>query len=234
VCNESCVLFVARQLDRGIVQGRSVVELGSAGVGLRSLLTSWSPSRYVGVDIVQGPGVDLVCQAEDIVRVLPAEAFDVVLSTEMLEHVLDWRRVITNIKTLCAPGGRVVLTTRSLGYPYHSAPWDFWRYEVDDMRAIFADFAVHAVETDWQEPGVFVAASKPRGAYRPVDLSSLELHSMVTGGRTRVIPSGPLSKFRSARKVWRDRVPKFAKVVVETLRGRPPNIRFPPDGGNPR
>lgn len=228
MCNEACVLFVARYLDRSAVENRSVVELGAGGVGLRPLLRAWSPRRYVGVDIAPGPNIDVVSRAEDLLEVLPAGEFDVVLSTEMLEHVLDWRKVVSNIKALCAPGGRVVLTTRSAGYPYHGAPWDFWRYEVADMRDIFADFTIQAVESDAQEPGVFLSASRPAGDVRPVDLSRIELFSMVTGRRTREIPAGPLSRLESMRRIWGDRIPKFAKVVIETLRGRPPSIRFVP------
>lgn len=226
MCNESCILFVARSLDAQAVQGRTVLELGAKGFGARPLLKSWQPAEYVGVDLTPGPGVDLVCSAEDLTSVFSADHFDVVLSTEMLEHVRDWKKVLAAIKAVCRPGGIVVLTTRSLGYPFHAAPHDYWRFEVSDMRRIFSDFERVAVESDRQEPGVFVSATKPLTDFVPVDLSEFDLYSMVENRRIRTIPPGPVSSLRSMRLIWEGRLRQTVRAVTETLRGRPPGLRF--------
>jgi len=93
-----------------------------------------------------------------------------------------------NMKEVLKPGGYIYITTRSRGFPHHGYPYDFWRYEVGGMRKIFADFEIINLSADWEAPGVFVKARKPED-YKPIDLSSIALYSMVLGRRTKDIPS---------------------------------------------
>ena len=52
----------------------------------------------VGVDIVQGIGVDEICSADEILDKYGKVSFDIIISTEMLEHVKDWRKVVSNFR----------------------------------------------------------------------------------------------------------------------------------------
>jgi SAM-dependent methyltransferase len=110
--------------------------------------TFCKPKEYVGVDIESGKFVDLLLPAGKLLEYFGAERFDVVISTELLEHVQDWRDVINNIKMVLKCGGYTYITTRSKGCPYHGAPYDFWRYELEDANNIFSDFEITAVEKD--------------------------------------------------------------------------------------
>lgn len=229
MCNEACIIFVARSLTPESISGRSVLEVGSRGYGARELLKTWVPAEYVGVDISPGNGVDLLLPAERISEEFGPNRFDIVLSTEMLEHVRDWRTVIASMKRVCKPDGKLVVTTRSKGYPFHAAPHDYWRFELDDMLAIFADFQDLVVEPDRMEPGVFVAARKPRGQFSEVSLDQIALLSMVTGRRTHSIPTGPPGLLRRSNLIWSGRIRQVAKMTFETARGRSPSIKYQSD-----
>lgn len=224
MCNVCCVLFVARHLNAPDIRAKHVLELGSSGIGVGPLLRGWQPAEYVGVDLGPGPGVEVVCNAEDLETTFDANRFDVVVSTEMLEHVRDWRRVVDGIKWVCKPGGRVVLTTRSLGFGFHGAPYDYWRYEPSDMDRIFSDFEGVRIESDLQDPGVFVMGTKPVADYVPVDLSTFDLYSMVAGRRTRTVP--PPGTLNEGQPVWERRWRTSVRAITETLRGRPPGLKF--------
>ena len=140
MCNSACIEFGVRNLAIEDVKGKKIIEVGSYDFNgsLRPIIEAWgNPDKYVGVDIIDGPGVDLVCPAEKIIEKFGKESFDIVISTEMLEHVRDWRKVISNIKNICKPNGLILLTTRSYGFGYHDFPYDFWRYESEDMKSIF-------------------------------------------------------------------------------------------------
>jgi SAM-dependent methyltransferase len=181
VCNVSSLAFGVRTLERPKIAGRRVLEVGSLDVngGLRSVLEHYGPAEYVGVDLVHGPGVDIVCRGERLAATFGAESFDVLVATEVLEHVRDWRALVVNLKRVCRPGGRIVITTRSPGFPFHGYPHDYWRFGADDLRTIFSDCHIEALEDDSTAPGVFLSAVKP-DQFEEADLSSLAVHSIVT------------------------------------------------------
>lgn len=184
MCNESCIEFARRNLKEQDIRGKSVIEVGSLDVNgsVRPFIQALGSSSYTGIDIIVGPGVDQICDASDLLNSFGREKFDVLISTEVLEHVRDWRRVISNFKNIVKPNGLLVITTRSKGFPFHAAPSDFWRYELSDMRAVFSDFVIEAMETDPQEPGVFVKVRKPE-AFRENDLTNYQLYSMLKDRR---------------------------------------------------
>ncbi len=186
MCSPNCVEFVARSLGPADVGGRRVLEVGSYDVNgsVRAIAREAGAGSYLGVDIVPGPGVDEICEAGELLSRYGPGSFDVVISTEMLEHVEDWRRVVENLKGVLAPEGLLVLTTRSPGFAFHGYPLDFWRFSADDMRRIFADMRIEKLESDAPEvPGVFLRARRIPGA-NPTDLSAVNVYSVV---RRRVI-----------------------------------------------
>jgi SAM-dependent methyltransferase len=200
MCNRTGIAFGEAQLTQEIVAGRDVLDVGSLDVNgsLRPFVETLGPRRYLGVDITAGPGVDEVLDASRLVERFGPESFDLVITTEMLEHVRDWQVVVSNLKQVIRPGGELLLTTRSIGFPYHSYPYDFWRYEPEDMRAIFADFEIVALERDRAAPGVFLLARKPSDfVEKPV---ARPLHSMVVGRRRRAVSDREIRASRLIRK----------------------------------
>ncbi len=186
MCNVSSLAFGVRSLEREHVSGKRVLEVGSLDVNgsLRSVLEHYEPHEYVGVDLVGGPGVDLVCGAEELVDRFGPDSFDIVVATEVLEHVRDWRRVVSNLKRVCRPEGRLVITTRSPGFPFHGFPDDYWRFTPDDFEVIFGDCDIEAIESDGTAPGVFLSATKPVD-FDEQDLSGVSVFSVVTNSPVR-------------------------------------------------
>lgn len=122
MCNISGILFSAINLKKEEIEGKRVIEVGSLDVNgsLRPLIESYNPKEYIGIDIVKGPGVDRICKVENLVEEMGQNAFDIVVSTELLEHVKDWRKAISDIKGVCKKeGGIILITTRSIGFAYH-------------------------------------------------------------------------------------------------------------------
>ena len=163
--NISVSEFFIENLKKEEINNKKVLEVGSKYVNgsVRPIIEKFfQPEKYVGIDIEQGKFVDEVLPAEKLIEHFGQQSFDVVISTELLEHVKDWRIVIHNMKGVLKEGGVVYITTRSKGFPYHSYPYDFWRYEIDDMKNIFSDFIIEKLEKDnIESPGVFLNAKKP-------------------------------------------------------------------------
>ena len=221
MCNISGIVFGVKSMRAVDVKGCRVLEVGSKDVngGLKLVVQSWEPGEYVGVDIENGPGVDRICAVEDLVEEFGAGSFDIVIATELLEHVRNWRTAITNMKEVCKPGGTMLITTRSYGFPYHGYPADFWRFELNDVRTIFSDCAILALERDPESPGVFVKVKKPE-QFIAGSLEVHELYSIVVGRRVREVTARDLRSFHFRRLVSRERLRWYLHSAVDRLFSR--------------
>ena len=191
MCNVSVVDFFVRHCTVDEFDGKRVLEIGSKCINgsVRSFIEHFlHPGEYLGTDIEEGQNVDRVVPAETLAEEFGEESFDIVVSTEVLEHIRDWRVVVENVKRVLRPGGTVFLTTRSKGFFYHGYPYDFWRYEVADLEMIFGDFEVMAAEEDPSCPGAFIKARKPLDYTQAVDLSTMTMYSVVVGKKVDYLP----------------------------------------------
>jgi SAM-dependent methyltransferase len=179
MCSPYCLRFGQDNLSEEEIKDKRVLEVGAYNVNgtLRGYCLSLDPKEYIGVDLSEGNCVDRVVNAEALVQEFGKNSFDVVISTEMLEHVVEWKPVITNMKQVVKPGGVILITTRSQGFPFHEYPVDAWRFEVQDMKEIFSDFTIETVIPDPFEPGVFIKATKPK-KWVEKDLGPVKLYSI--------------------------------------------------------
>jgi SAM-dependent methyltransferase len=212
MCNVNCIVFGAKNLTKEEIIGKKVIEVGSYDVNgsLRPIVDSYKPVKYIGVDIEKGPGVDVVCSAEDIVENFGKERFDIVISTELLEHVRNWRTVISNIKNICKPNGTILITTCSYGFGYHTYPCDFWRYELEDMKNIFSDCKILVLEKDFRAPQVFIKVKKPK-KFVEKDLSGYKLYSIIVNKRIREITDKDFVNPHFASLILKDKFKNFLK-----------------------
>jgi SAM-dependent methyltransferase len=215
--NVQVILFGAINLKKEEVQDKRVIEIGSYDVNgsLRPLLESYNPQEYIGVDLSSGKGVDVVCDVADLAERFGEQSFDVVLSTELLEHVKDWKRAIHNIKAVCKKGGSILITCRSLGFVYHGHPHDFWRYEISDMEYIFADCAITALKQD-PAKGVLLKAVKPQD-FSERDLSDYALYSIVTNTRVRDIQENYFKSLYFRGMIFRKKIGDLLRKSVDII-----------------
>ncbi len=148
------VYQLARDYD---FAGQTVQEVGSLDVigSVRPLFAN--VSSYVGIDFRQGPNVDVVMNAHNLE--FQADGFDVVISTEMLEHDDEFRVSVKEMGRVLKKGGILILTARGNGFMPHDYPYDFWRFMPTSFNKLFnlAGCEVVLIREDWQpgHPGVF-------------------------------------------------------------------------------
>jgi len=221
LCNAACIDFARKRLSRAEVHGKHVIEIGSMNVNgsIRQSLSALGPASYIGTDIATGPGVDEVCDIAELVTRYGQDRFDVVICTEVLEHVRDWRGAVSNMKQVLRPGGVLLVTTRSIGFPYHGYPFDFWRFELSDFETMFADLESEALEPDPEMPGVFLKARKT-AAFTPRDLAAHELWSIVNRRRCRDIGALEIAGMKlrhRSRDVLSRMVPEPMKASLRSV-----------------
>lgn len=135
--------FVDSYLDKN--SKLKIADIGSYNVNgcLRPLFDNpnW---EYVGFDICEGPNVDIVINEE----VWPSEYFglyDVVISTQVLEHTRRPWLFIENMAKFCRTGGLIyVCTPHTIGY--HPYPIDCWRVYPSGLGAIMGDASIEIIE----------------------------------------------------------------------------------------
>ncbi len=215
--NISVLEFFIENVKKEEFENKRILEVGSKYVNgsVRPIIEKFlNPKEYIGVNIEEGKFVDIICDAEKLVDYFGKEAFDVVTSTELLEHVKDWRVVINNIKRVLKCEGYIYITTRSIGFPYHGYPYDFWRYEIEDMKKIFQDFEIIKLQKDPEAKGIFLKARKPKN-YQPISLDTIQLYSILLGKRTKEIVTK--TAFRRQSMLQINKFFNFIKRIVRKL-----------------
>jgi SAM-dependent methyltransferase len=96
-------------------KGTKVIDFGSLDINGNNRM-HFEGGSYVGVDIGKGKNVDVVCKASEYKA---DKDFDVVISTEMLEHDSDYVGSLKNMHSVCKDGGIVLLTAATTGRPEH-------------------------------------------------------------------------------------------------------------------
>lgn len=93
---------------------------------------------YTSLDVLDTPIVDIVCNAEEMQ--LDDCCFDLVLCTQVLEHVQNPQRVLDECYRVLKPGGLLIATAPSI-FPEHGYPGDFWRFMPDGFRYLLRAFS---------------------------------------------------------------------------------------------
>lgn len=116
----------------------SLIEIGSrarSGVTYRHLFPQ--DCRYLGIDIKDGPNVDLVTDAHTLAGV--NDKFDFAYSGSVFEHLMmPWVAAQTLNRVLNV--GAVAYIQSHPSWPLHEEPWDFFRFSKDSWKSIFNVF----------------------------------------------------------------------------------------------
>lgn len=95
------------------------------------------PNR-MSVDVAPGPNVDIVADAHDLSKI-EDNSFEVILCTEVLEHLHTPEKAILEMERVLKPGGKIILTTRFI-FPLHDTPHDYYRYTQYGLAHLFHNF----------------------------------------------------------------------------------------------
>lgn len=126
-----------------------VLDAGAGAAPYRKHFThvQYETADFGAVDKAYG-AIDYVC---DLSAIPVADAtYDVILSTQVLEHMVDPLRTLREFYRLLKPGA-VAWLSAPLFFPEHEAPYDYFRYTRYGWHSLAerADFEVVSVE--WLE-----------------------------------------------------------------------------------
>lgn len=114
--NQLSFVEIAAEYIREDWEGGGIIEMGSYDVN-GSIRKIFSGAKHTGVDLCEGPGVDLVLSGHEVS--LPDDSFELAVSCESFEHNPMWKETFRNMLRMTKPGGWVLFTCASKGRPEH-------------------------------------------------------------------------------------------------------------------
>ena len=103
--------------------GKKTLDIGCG----TALYGKYFPNRMT-LDIEPRPNtqVDIIADAHDLSEI-PDASYEVILCTEVLEHLHTPAKAIAEFHRVLQPGGLLLLSTRFV-FPLHDVPGDYYRY----------------------------------------------------------------------------------------------------------
>lgn len=217
--------------------GLTVVEIGSADIN-GSIRPFFPGSSYTGVDLAEGPGVDLIASGHDVA--LPAGSVDLAISCECFEHNPMWRETFVNMHRMTKPGGIVVMTCASRGRLEHgttrtrpfespaslSIGWDYYRNlnreDFERQLPLSTMFEDHAFFNNLVSHDLYFVGRKPGGSARPLGFDRSTLWGTLNASNTMVVQDHDgargtlLRRAIDAPRSWAERLPDpvFQNFVI--------------------
>jgi SAM-dependent methyltransferase len=100
---------------------------------------------YVSADVNPGPQVDRVLRTDGTTEE-SEESFDLIFSTQVLEHVRDPRLYLRECHRILRSGGQLLLTTHGM-IEEHGAPWDFHRWTATGLQQLVESSGFRVIES---------------------------------------------------------------------------------------
>lgn len=157
--------FIRRHRER---LAGPVLEIGSRDYGnTEQLRPFFQGEDYLGVDMLEGKGVDKVVDFtrpfDEVDAAVGGQRFGTIICLSVLEHCDQPFLMAQNMARLLAPGGCVVVSVPFV-FKFHGYPSDYWRFTPEGVKKLF--------QTLTFEPDVCEMTSSIEGDFWPLSNDS--------------------------------------------------------------
>ena len=141
------------------------LEVGSKDYGAVQVLRSifGDKDTYVGVDMQEGDGVDVVLdftqEFENIDAKLHGVRFGTIFCMSVMEHCAQPFKMAENLTALLKPGGRICLSV-PFSWKFHGFPSDYWRFTPEGVKKLFPNL-------EFNDTNCLASTSKKLEFYSP-------------------------------------------------------------------
>jgi len=137
--DENQLAFIRKHSEK--IEG-PFLEVGSRDYGstqdCRSIFDAGD--MYVGIDLSEGKGVDLVLdlteEFEKIDEALNRERFGTIICLSVLEHCEQPFVMADNLTRLLKAGGHIIVSV-PFSFMFHGYPSDYWRFTHEGVKKLF-------------------------------------------------------------------------------------------------
>ena len=145
--------FRQRYVSDELLHRARLLDVGAMAVATRwqwfGVPASYRPifegvREYVGIDLGEGPGVDVVL-TDPYRYPFESDSFDIVLSGQTLEHAQHPWRAVPEMARVLKPGGWLCVIA-PWKWKVHRYPLDCWRILADGMEVLLREAGLTVVE----------------------------------------------------------------------------------------
>ena len=141
--------------------------------------------EYIGADIADGEGVDVVIDLCEGIGDIEPESIDLIVCCSVLEHVKKPWRMAENIDRLTRSGGKIYISVPWV-WRYHPYPDDYFRFSWRGIEELFENVQCSDMSYSTNIPGEF---HEINDSSTKID-SKLGIRKRVWGkGRRKYLPS---------------------------------------------
>lgn len=212
--------FLCEQFEK-IPASASVLDIGGHKDSIRG---NFSPYAY-GIDVTcvnisDEKGTDIISDA----TLLPIQekAFDIVLCSELIEHVYKPHEVLEEIYRVLKPGGKALLTI-PLHYHIHGDPQDYGRYTYNFLEKALVDagFTLEEIKIRpqgkyWSVLADFIRMGLVQGISMGSNFAS-RLCALGLRGMSFVFKSSPKWDAKSQMKISEQFTTGYEVIVIKTI-----------------
>jgi SAM-dependent methyltransferase len=137
-----------RAIARSLGPDARVLDVGAKQAPYRKYFRG---SRFETVDVRPELKPDFVADVQELSRFVPTDSYDLVICTEVLEHVENPRQAVEEIRRILKPNGTLLATTPFI-VPYHPDPTDYWRMTSEAWRSVLRDWSSVEVSPHGNRP----------------------------------------------------------------------------------
>ena len=122
----------------------NIIEIGSGNIDINQSMEKYfdKSNNFIQTDINKDYNHLYLDITEEITT---NQKFDLVLCTNVLEHIFETKKAIKNLKTLLSDQGSLLVSVPFI-YPLHDEPKDYWRFTEHSLRKLFEDFVIEKFE----------------------------------------------------------------------------------------
>ena len=133
-----------------------ILEVGSKDYGSTASFRDFYPgSEYVGLDMSEGKGVDLVLDLTRSIGPLKEGHFGLAICCSVLEHVEKPWIFAQNLTRVVRRGGQIYMSVPWV-WRYHAYPDDYFRFSHRGVKSLFEEFTWKSLAFSTNVQGEFV------------------------------------------------------------------------------
>ncbi len=146
--------------------GQTVMSVGSAGP-FTDFIRTKKGIQLKTLDINADKKPDFLCDLMDM-KVIEDNSLDCVVVLEVLEHVKDPQKALSEIWRVLKPNGKIILSTPFI-FHIHAEPHDYWRFTHYGLSLLLEAFTEVEIRerNGCAESWVVTFARMAKGRYKP-------------------------------------------------------------------